>query len=101
MTTLFASPATPPNGSAKRWYQEPYVWLVLGGPLAVIAASAVTIYLAVTHADPVLDRSPQAVRVAPAALDKLAPSERTSAELSVMPAGQARNHVVSPTLPKD
>lgn len=95
MTTMTPPFAPPAAAASKRWYQEPYVWLVLGGPLAVIVASMVTVYLAVTHVDPVLERKPMVPS------EKLVPSERAAAERSVMPAGQARNHVVSPTLPKN
>ncbi|NIC43047.1 nitrogen fixation protein FixH [Aquabacterium sp. A08] len=100
MSTL--NPAlVPAQRPAQPWYREPYVWLVLGGPLAVIVACIVTVYIAVTHADPVLDRSATPVRVTPAAVETLSPEARTAAELSVMPANQARNHAVTPTLPKD
>lgn len=74
--------------------------MVLGGPLLVVVAGIYTVVLAVRHPDPVLQRKPQ-VQVDEAALQRLSPEERTAAELSVMPAGKARNHVVSPTLPKD
>lgn len=100
MTTMTA-PLNTPLQPAKRWFREPYVWLVIGGPLAVVAASIVTVYLAVTTADTVVSAPPAAVQVEPQALQGLSPKERTAAELSVMPAGQARNHVVTPTLPKD
>ncbi len=100
MTTMTA-PITPDARASRRWYQEPYVWLVLGGPLAVVVASMVTIYLAVSGADPVLERSATAVRVNPAVVQKLAPDERVAAERAMLPAGQGRNHAVTPALPKD
>lgn len=40
--------------AAVRWYREPWVWLVLGGPLAVICASIYTIVLAFQGADRVV-----------------------------------------------
>lgn len=97
MTAPLPSKAQP----SRRWYQEPYVWLVLGGPLAVVVASMITIYLAVSGADPVLDRSATAVRVNPAAVQPLTPDERVAAERAMLPAGQGRNHAVTPALPKD
>lgn len=93
-------PLTPPTQTARPWYREPYVWLVLGGPLAVILASMVTLYLAVQGADPVLDRKPALVKADPAQLGALTDEERLAAQRSALPAGQGRNHVVSPTLPK-
>ena len=32
-----------------RWYREPWLLLVFGGPLLVILACIATIYLAITH----------------------------------------------------
>ncbi len=37
------------------WWQYPMVWMVLGGPAVVVVASFVTLYLAVTRPDPVVD----------------------------------------------
>jgi hypothetical protein len=53
------------------------VWLVLGGPLAVVLASFVTLYLAITRPDPVL----------------ATPAEPTQ---PLQPAVQARNHAATP-----
>ncbi|MGZ8270341.1 MAG: FixH family protein [Methylophilus sp.] len=39
----------------KRWWQYGYVWLIIGGPLAVVVASFVTAYLAITRPDPAID----------------------------------------------
>jgi hypothetical protein len=76
------------------------VWMVIGGPLVVVIASIVTVSIAVRHPDPVLPREamPAPVVVAP---ERMTPEERLQAEKAVLPANQARNHVVSPTLPKD
>lgn len=54
----------------------------------------------VRNPDPVLPREamPAPVAVAP---ERMTPEERLQAEKAVLPANQARNHVVSPTLPKD
>jgi hypothetical protein len=100
MTTPLNNPASARRGAP--WYREPYVWLVLAGPLAVVVASMFTIYLAVTRADPVLDRTPPpAVTLDAELLEKLSPEQRAALELSVTPAHKARNHVASPTVPKD
>jgi len=53
------------------------LWLVIGGPLAVVAASFVTLALALMHPDPVIQ----------------AEGASTQAE---QPAVQARNHAASP-----
>jgi hypothetical protein len=36
---------------SRRWYHEPWPWLLMAGPLAVVLAGAVTIYLAVVTSD--------------------------------------------------
>lgn len=101
MVTMSAPLSPRPARSSAPWYREPYVWLVLAGPLAVIVASMFTIYLAVTRADPVLDRTPPAVTIDAELLDKLTPEQRSALELSVTPAHKARNHVASPAVPQD
>jgi len=57
------------------------VWLVLGGPAAVVVASFVTLWLAVWHPDPVV-------------LDAPSPSTAVHSG-SMTPAIQARNHAVT------
>lgn len=96
-TFAMPAPATP----RRRWYHEPMMWLVVGGPLVVVVAALITVFIAMKHADPVLPRQAPAVRVDPAALQQLSPEERAAAELSVMPAGKARNHVMSPNPPRE
>jgi uncharacterized protein len=88
-----------PGVAPQPWYKEPYVWLIVGGPLIVVLASVVTITLAIRNPDPVLRQPKPTVKVE-SPVQGLTPEQRKAAELSVMPAGQARNHVVSPTLPK-
>jgi hypothetical protein len=53
------------------WWRYGMVWLVIGGPAAVVVASIATLVLALTHPDPVL----------------------STAEA---PAVQARNHLATP-----
>lgn len=62
---------TEPVATPRPWWREPMLWLVLGGPLAVVLAALATAVIAVRGADPVL------------------PTTAT-------PAVQARNHVMSP-----
>ncbi len=40
-----------------RWYREPWLLLVLGGPLLVVVACVITFWLAYHGADPVLDKN--------------------------------------------
>lgn len=43
---------TPP---ARAWWKFGHVWLVIAGPAVVVVASFITLYIAVTRGDPVLD----------------------------------------------
>jgi hypothetical protein len=40
---------------AAPWWKFGHVWLVIAGPAVVVVASFITLYLAVTRGDPVLD----------------------------------------------
>ncbi len=42
------------------WWRYPFVWMVFGGPAAVVVASLFTVGIAIRHVDPVLDTSPKA-----------------------------------------
>lgn len=67
------------------WWRYPIVWMVVGGPLAVVVASLFTAGLAIKHVDPVLDTSVDQVKH---------PNEA--------PAMKARNHAAeSGTAPAD
>ncbi len=65
------------HGPVSPWWRYPMVWLVLGGPLAVVLASFVTLYLAITRPDPVLATSSEPAQ-------------------ALQPAVQARNHAATP-----
>jgi uncharacterized protein len=70
-----ANPLTP-NGPQSPWWRHGMVWLVLGGPAAVVLASIATLVIAVVNPDPVLQvHAPQG---------------------SQQPAVQARNHAATP-----
>jgi hypothetical protein len=48
------------NPAAAPWWKVRMLWLVLGGPLVVVLASFVTLGLALSHPDPVLQTGPAA-----------------------------------------
>lgn len=78
-----------PNSASEReaaWWREPYVWLVVGGPLVVVVAGIVTFVLAVNGADPVLER-----RADGGPRISVATQER-----SQLPAQLGRNHAATP-----
>ena len=72
---LPTSPSNPEPGVA--WWRLPIVWLVIGGPAAVVVASFVTLALAILNPDPVLS----------------APAATREADL---PAVQGRDHAATP-----
>lgn len=74
------------------------MWLVVGGPLVVVLACMVTVFLAVSYPDPVLDKA-----VYERDLEKakaLQGAERKDALVGLQPAHQARNHAASPVVPQ-
>lgn len=85
MTTAQTLKPMPVN---RVWWREPYVWLVIGGPAVVVVAGIATAIIAMTNPDPVLDR--KAART-----QQANPVE----DFTHAPAGQARNHATTATLP--
>lgn len=79
------------NKQAQPWWKFGHVWLVIAGPAIVVVASFVTLYLAITIPDPVINtpghrRVDQANQVAK-------PDAGSAANLA--PAMQARNHAAT------
>ena len=75
---------TPSGTLALPWWRYKMVWLVISGPATVVVAGIVTMVLAWTHVDPVLDEpASAAARVA-------------AAKTAAAPAQQARNHAATP-----
>jgi hypothetical protein len=60
------------------WWRVPTVWLVIGGPAAVVVASLATLVLAVRGGDMPLRET------------------ATAQSTPLTPASQARNHAVAP-----
>lgn len=96
-TVAMNAPATPVSPS-RPWWQEPYVWLVIGGPLVVVVAGIFTAYIAMKDADPVINTKAQH--------QKLLQQRQSSGDapskddmVKLMPAGQGRNHAASPVVP--
>ncbi len=72
-----ATPGRPAGAETTPWWRIRMLWLVIGGPLAVVIASFATLGLALRYPDPVL--TPQA-----------------TASTAETPAVQARNHAATP-----
>lgn len=58
---------------SRPWWREPMMWLVLGGPAAVVVAGIATAVIALRNPDPVI-----------------------KADAARTPAVQARNHAATP-----
>ena len=63
----------PDAPKSSRWWREPMMWLVLGGPAAVVVAAIATAAIALHRPDPVI-----------------------KADATKPPAVQARNHAATP-----
>lgn len=74
------------NKQPQPWWKFGYVWLVLAGPAIVVVASFITLYLAHSGLDPVVDQDYYRKGVE---LNKTLKDEPTGLE----PAVQARNHI--------
>ena len=73
---------------AQPWWKFGHVWLVVAGPVVVVIASFVTLFLAVTRPDPVLDEN---------YYQKGVDMNKTLADSpkSLAPAMKARNHAAT------
>jgi uncharacterized protein len=82
-----------PNGTSlntnQKWYTNPFVWLIIGGPLLVVVASFITLYLAIKHPDPAIDDYYRKGIEINKTLDA---QGRDTLTESMAPAIQARNH---------
>lgn len=74
------------------WWKFGHVWLVISGPAVVVVAGFITMYLAISGADPVVD---------PNYYQKGLEINRTLAAepQSLAPAMQARNHAATGVTP--
>ena len=75
----------------QKWYQNPFVWLIIGGPLLVVVASFITLYLAITHPDPAIDDYYRKGIEINKTLDAQAQAQDGQTD-AMAPAIQARNH---------
>jgi len=75
------NPAASAPGSTLPWWRVGMVWLVLGGPLAVVVAGIATAFIAVQGAEPVL-------------------TSKDVEKFSDRPAVQGRNHAATAEAPR-
>jgi hypothetical protein len=81
MKTFPPSPRHSTDAAQPPWWRIGMVWLVVGGPLAVVVASFITLAIAVSGAEEVLT---QPTRV------------NSADDAARLPAVQGRNHAATP-----
>lgn len=59
------------------WWRVPFVWMVVGGPAAVVVAGFATLAIAIANPDPVI-------------------SVKSTGKAADLPAVQGRNHAATP-----
>ncbi len=97
MNTIAMNTPTPSTALHRPWWKEPFVWLVIGGPLVVVAAGLVTAYIAIKDPDPVINTKQRQQKLLQQALPAgVTPNKGDLVKW--LPAGQARNHAASPVV---
>lgn len=99
MNTSIASPGvTRQSNQNTAWWCEPYLWLVVGGPLVVVVAAIITAVIAFQNPDPVINRNDY--QQAALLKRKAADHQQLLDDLAkLQPAHQARNNAASPVVP--
>jgi hypothetical protein len=88
------TPTRPFENAPAPWWKFGHVWLVVSGPLVVVVASFITLYLAVTRPDPVVseDYYQQGININQ--------KRAVGQDASLAPAMQARNHAATGIVPE-
>lgn len=76
------------------WWKFGHVWLVIAGPVIVVFASFITLYLAITRPDPVISEDYYRKGIE---INKTLDARAENA--SMTPATQARNHAQTGVTP--
>jgi uncharacterized protein len=79
---------------APRWWRNPYCWLILIGPITVIVAGLLTMWIAISGADTLVDQNYYQKGIALSNRAGQTPE-------SLLPAKQARNHAATVSVPMD
>jgi hypothetical protein len=84
------------------WWHHGYAWLVFGGPAAVVVASLITVYIAVSHRDALVDEDyyRKGIEINKMLSDKTLSTKKSNAQLiaernALAPAILARNHAAT------
>ena len=82
------------NDAPAPWWKFGHVWLVVSGPLVVVVASFITLYLAVTRPDPVVSENNYQQGI------NINQKRQAGQDASLAPAMQARNHAATGIVPE-
>jgi hypothetical protein len=77
----------------KAWWHYGHAWLVFGGPAAVVVACMITVYIAVSRQDPVVEQD--YYRKGIEINQTLKEAETAAAQNALEPAMRARNHAAT------
>lgn len=80
------------KNAAQPWWRFGHVWLLIAGPVAVVIAGFITLYLALSRPDPVVDADYYRKGVE---INKTL----DAVPASLAPAVQARNHAATGAVP--
>jgi hypothetical protein len=82
--------------AAKPWWHYGHAWLVFGGPAAVVLACIVTVYIAVSRQDPVVDQDyyRKGIEINKTLAESKA-ADSLAEKNALEPAMRARNHAAT------
>ena len=87
MSTHLTTPGSP-------WWKHGFVWLVIGGPLVVVVASFITLYLAISRPNEIVNE--ETYRAGKQSDQTI---EQRRKESGMAPALQGRNHATTGIVP--
>lgn len=95
MMTKILTSTVPPKPIPAPWWSFAHVWMVIAGPVAVVIAGFVTLYLAIRTPDPVLqnDNYQRGIHI------NQNPSVKAPVPFRYAPAAAARNHAATGEMP--
>ncbi|MEQ1487081.1 MAG: FixH family protein [Methylotenera sp.] len=76
----------------KPWWKYGYVWYIIAGPALVVVAGFITLYLAITRPDPVIDDDYYQNGIN---INKTLEANTIAERNSLEPANLARNHAAT------
>ena len=78
------------SDSPAPWWKFGHVWMVFAGPAIVVVASLITVYIAMTRIDPVIDENYYQNGID---INKI--QDKAALDASLAPAMKARNHAAT------